>query len=284
MTPSLHVHFLPALVPPDELAGSVVVVIDVLRASTTITHALVAGAKEVIPCREVDDAIDLAQRLSRGGPVVCGGERGGLQIPGFELSNSPTCCTRDSVGGKTLVFTTTNGTLAMECCRDAARVFIGAFVNRTAVKQKLREAYGRGLPLKLLCAGTGGRITREDVLFAGALVDLLVRGQDDAWDLNDQAIVAGDAWNRIKIAEPERGETFEFRPVPLAGQRVVNDRFPVLSETVARELMRTQGGRNLEKIGLAGDIVDAGQVDLVDLVPELFLSDWAIRPANELEE
>jgi 2-phosphosulfolactate phosphatase len=281
MFPNLHVHFLPLVVPTGDLNGSAVVVIDVLRASTTITHALVAGASAVIPCREVDDASTTAAKLAESGPVVRGGERGGLPIPGFELGNSPTGCTQQSVGGKTLVFTTTNGTLAMECCRGAARVFIGAFVNRTAVKHKLREAYGRGLPLRLLCAGTGGKITREDVLFAGALVDLLVRGQEDAWDLNDQAILAVDAWNKIKVEEPNRGEDFELRPVPLAGQRVVNDRYPALSEVVAQELLRTQGGRNLEKIGLAADIIDAAQVDLVDVVPELFLSEWAIRPASD---
>jgi len=254
----LHVHSLPVLTTPQELAGGVVVVIDVLRASTTITHALIAGAASVVPCLEIEDARATAAKLAAAGPVVLGGERGGLPIEGFDLGNSPAGCTPESVGGKTLVFTTTNGTLAMARCRQAARVLIGSFVNRGAVGLRLQAARAGGKSVHLLCAGTGGKVTREDVLFAGSLVDLLVGADEEAWDLNDQAILAGDAW-RQALARGMREST--------------------LNETVARELRRTQGGRNLKRIGLDADIQDAAQVDRFDLVPELFLSEWAIRAA-----
>ncbi len=254
----LYVHSLPILTTPQELAGGVVVVIDVLRASTTITHALVAGATCVVPCLEIEDARSTAARLAAAGPVVLGGERGGLPIPGFELGNSPNGCTPESVGGKTLVFTTTNGTLAMERCRQADRVFVGSFVNRMAVAGRLQAARAAGRSLHLLCAGTGGKVTREDVLFAGSLVDLLVGAEEESWDLNDQAILAGDAW-RQALSRGAREST--------------------LNEIVARELRRTQGGRNLKRIGLDADIHDAAQLDRFEWVPELSLAEWTIRAA-----
>ncbi len=120
MPRTLAVHFLPSLVTPEELSGGDVVMIDVLRASTTITHALAAGAKCIVPCREVDEARRLVQTLA-GEPVLLGGERGGLPIDGFHLGNSPNEFTAAAVRGKTIAFTTTNGTLALMQCRTAAR-------------------------------------------------------------------------------------------------------------------------------------------------------------------
>jgi 2-phosphosulfolactate phosphatase len=126
-TRQIDVYLLPALVDPVELEGKAVVVIDVLRATTTIVHALAAGTSEVAPCEEIEDAKKLAATL--GSKAVLSGEREGLPIPGFDLGNSPAEFTRDRVAGKTLVFTTTNGTRAMHRCRHAARVLLGAFVN-----------------------------------------------------------------------------------------------------------------------------------------------------------
>src|SRR5687767_8847167 len=84
----LCVHLLPDLVEPADLAGRTVVVIDVLRATTTICHALAAGAGAVVPCLEIDEARAKAGQVS--GPVALGGERQGLRIEGFDLGNSPT--------------------------------------------------------------------------------------------------------------------------------------------------------------------------------------------------
>src|SRR3954471_2898523 len=83
----LDVYLLPDLVEPAALAGKTVVVIDVLRATTTIVHALAAGASEVVPCLEVDEARRVATKT--GNDAILGGERGGLPIPGFDLGNSP---------------------------------------------------------------------------------------------------------------------------------------------------------------------------------------------------
>src|SRR5687768_6552706 len=137
MPRAINVHLLPALVEPHELAGKTVVVIDVLRATTTIIHALAAGAKEVVPLLEVDEALALATKLP--GQAVLGGERGGKRIAGSNLGNSPLEYTPATVGGKTPVFTTTNGTRAMLRCAQARRILIAGFVNFSAICRELVE-------------------------------------------------------------------------------------------------------------------------------------------------
>ena len=164
----IHVHLLPDLVEENALTGATVVVMDVLRATTTLTCALAAGASGVIVCREVNEARQIADSLKLEAPdaqrPLLGGEREGIRIAGFDLGNSPAEYTREAVGGRTLVFTTTNGTRACLRCRQARRVLLGALVNRRAVLQAL---VGEN-QIHLMCAGTRGEITREDALCAGA--------------------------------------------------------------------------------------------------------------------
>src|SRR5438874_11853400 len=123
----IDVYLLPALVEPAELAGKTVVVIDVLRATTTIITALANGATQVIPCLEIDEARKAAADF--GSPAILGGERGGRPIAGFDLGNSPAEYSREQVAGKTVVFTTTNGTRALLRCKAARRVLLGAFIS-----------------------------------------------------------------------------------------------------------------------------------------------------------
>ena len=241
----LDVYLLPALVEPAELAGKVAVVIDVLRATTTIVHALAAGAKGVIPCREIDEAWRLKQELA-GNPLL-GGERLGLPIAGFDLGNSPAEYAPERVRGRTVIFTTTNGTRALERCREAGRVLIGAFVNFAALCQELDG----GADIALVCAGTDGQVTREDTLLAGAIVDDLIRG--GTYGLNDQAEIAADAWQ--------------------TAVRLLTDR------PLGMMLRASRGGRNLIEIGQENDIELAAQIDKFDIVPELHLADWRIRVA-----
>jgi 2-phosphosulfolactate phosphatase len=262
MQPLLAAHFLPDLVAPEELAGGTVVVIDVLRASTTISHALAAGALAVIPALEVDEARRIAAGFPAG-EALLGGEREGLPIPGFDLGNSPSEFRPEAVGGRTVVFTTTNGTRAMNRCRAAARVLIGAFVNLSAVCEILKsDKSNLGQRIHLLCAGTRGRITREDVLFAGAVIDrLLSEGTVDESTQNDQARIARAAWR-----EACDGES------------------PISAARLATELRDSQGGRNLKAIHLDRDIDDVAKLDSLRVVPELNLSSWRIEPANTNQE
>jgi 2-phosphosulfolactate phosphatase len=242
MPPQLAVHFVPPLAAPDDLAGATVAVIDVLRASTTIVHALGAGAREVVPCLEVDQARQAATRLAAGACVL-GGERGGMPIEGFDLGNSPAEYSPAAVGGKTVVLTTTNGTRALLACRQAATVIVGAFANYSAVCRTLAESSPRRVAL--LCAGTDGRITREDVLFAGAVVSRLRHGERE-WEVNDQAAIAADAWRAD------------------AG---CDDACRVSPDLLTRLLSESQGGRNLREIGMARDIDASARVDVFDFAP-----------------
>jgi 2-phosphosulfolactate phosphatase len=239
-------------VSPEDLAGGSVVVIDVLRASTTILHALAAGASEVIPCLEVDDALSIASK-SRS-DYILGGERGGLPIDGFDLGNSPTDYTPDRVQGKAVIFTTTNGTRAMMRCRQAGRVAIGAFVNAAAVVEWLTGQER----VHLICAGSAGRVSRDDVLFAGMLVERLQR-QGLAYSLNAQAITARENW----IASFAIPYTTCAEPLP--------------RDLLAQELRKTIAGQKLVSVGLADDILTASEIDKFHSVPELDLVTFRIR-------
>ena len=103
-------------------------VVDVLRATTAMVHALAAGCEAIVPCAEIEEARAVAASLPAG-TVLLGGERGGLPIERFDLGNSPATFTREVCRGKTIVMTTTNGTRAILASLEAERVLIAAFVN-----------------------------------------------------------------------------------------------------------------------------------------------------------
>jgi 2-phosphosulfolactate phosphatase len=254
MTRELNVHGLPSVVTPQELSQGIVVVIDVLRASTTIVHALEAGADTVVPCLEIDEARRVAAQLPAS-EVVLGGERGGLLIDGFDLGNSPSEYTAQAVEGRTVVFTTTNGTRAMMHCRQAQRVLIGAFVNARAVVEELVNAER----VHLLCAGTEGDYSRDDVLLAGLLVERLTRRGGMNYQLNVQALTARENW------------TSSFALPHALGAE------PLKPERLAAELSRSPAGRRLTAIDREDDILVASQLDRFDCVPELDPKAFRIR-------
>src|SRR5215471_16709675 len=128
----VHVHLTPRLVEPRALKGADAVVIDVLRATTTIIHALAAGCDAVHPCAEIDEAKALAATLPKRKGLLAG-ERAGEPIADFDLGNSPREFTAKKCKGKTLVFTTTNGTQAIIRAVEAERLLIAGFVNFSAV-------------------------------------------------------------------------------------------------------------------------------------------------------
>lgn len=234
----LRVHFLPELIAAQDLSLGTCVVIDVLRATTVTACALKAGARAVFPCLTIEEARQRAAALPAGSAVL-GGERGGLPIAGFDLGNSPAEYTPASVGGKTLVLTTTNGTKALLQCRQAAQIVVGAFVNLAAVCSILTEC----AQVDVVCAGTDGQITREDVLLAGAIAE--AAAASGLWALDDQAAIARDAWRTVTASA--------------AGGN--------LKATLVEVLRASRGGRNLIKIGLESDIELAAEVDRFAIVP-----------------
>src|SRR5690554_3052027 len=148
---------------PAEFAGKTVVVIDVLRASSTILTALANGCPEVIPVAEPKEAFALAEKYGRD-QVLLGGEREARKIRGFDLGNSPDEYGKEVVAGKKLIFTTTNGAKAFLEAGGAAEILVGAFLNISRVcsylKKKKREIF-------LFCAGRKGRLALEDLFCAG---------------------------------------------------------------------------------------------------------------------
>ncbi|MDZ4657371.1 MAG: 2-phosphosulfolactate phosphatase [Bythopirellula sp.] len=243
--PRLFAHNLPSDVPASELAGSTVIVIDMLRASSTICHALAAGAKCVVPLLEVEETLQLAEQLGRQ-YVVLGGERGGKIIDEFDLGNSPSEYKPERVAGKMVLFTTTNGTRALAHAREAAHVLVGAVVNCTSIANAAREAER----VDILCAGTDGEVTGEDILAAGAIVDSLLRDSNaQAWQLNEPAKTALHEWQQLVAQATASG-----RP---------------LSEELTAALRDTAGGKNLLEIGHAADLVICAQLDSLSVVPEL---------------
>jgi 2-phosphosulfolactate phosphatase len=228
----VQVHLLPELAPAGRLAGGVAVVVDVLRATTTIVHALAAGCCAIVPCAEVEEARRLADGM-RAGRVLLGGERHGKPLPGFDLGNSPREVCGSRCRGTTLVLTTTNGTRAILRCAEADRVLLAGFVNFSAVCEQLRREVR---PIHLVCAGTDGQIALEDALLAGALVEVLCSQGEVR--LNDAARLAWDCFEH-------HGQVLEAA------------------------LSISQGGTLLRELGFADDIADAARVDRFALVPEL---------------
>ena len=229
------------MVPSADLAGSRCVVVDVLRATTTIVAALAAGARAVVPCLSIEDARRLAASLPPGS-VILGGERGGLPIAGFDLGNSPAEYTAAVVGGKTVVLTTTNGTQALLHCRAAAEILIGAFVNLSALCARLAGDAAQGT-VDVVCAGTESHVTRDDVLLAGAEAARLASNQ--GWQLDDQAVLARDSWLAVSGAA--------------AGG--------ALAAQVASALRESLGGRNLIQLGMGDDLAWSADVDRFAIVP-----------------
>lgn len=184
----VDVMFGPAALPPAEWHGRVVVVIDVLRASTTIATALSHGARAVIPVESADEAVMRSKAFDRR-EVILAGERKSLRIPGFDLGNSPQEFTKEAVEGKTLLFTTSNGTNALLAVQGAREVLVGAFVNFSAVAAMLRAAARERIDLAFVCAGADRQFSLEDAVCAGRYVRSLGRRLSAA-SLNDAARAA----------------------------------------------------------------------------------------------
>src|SRR5690554_1115604 len=116
----------------EELRGKTVVVVDVLRATSTIVTALANGAKSVIPVADMGEASRISQSIDSDNYLLCG-EKNGVQIEGYDLGNSPLEFTPEVVGGKSLILNTTNGTRAIKKSVGAAEVYIASFLNLASV-------------------------------------------------------------------------------------------------------------------------------------------------------
>jgi 2-phosphosulfolactate phosphatase len=144
------------------LEGKIVVVVDILRATSCMTTAFANGISSIIPVATVEECMYYKQQ-----GYLAAAERDGKTAEGFDLGNSPFSYMDASFKGKTLVVTTTNGTLAITKSRSATQVLIGAFLNKTAMMNYLRY---QNRDVLVLCSGWRGTFNMEDTLYAGALV------------------------------------------------------------------------------------------------------------------
>jgi 2-phosphosulfolactate phosphatase len=171
----------PQLYPSYHRENSIVVVVDIFRATSAICTAFQYGVDKMIPVAGLEAA---AAYKAKG--FLVGAERNGVAIEGFDFGNSPFSYMQDSIKGKTVVISTTNGTQAIEAARNAYRVVIGSFLNFTSLCSWLSV---QNKEVMLLCSGWKNRFSMEDTLFAGAVADYLSNVKD-TYKLGDAALAA----------------------------------------------------------------------------------------------
>ena len=232
----LEVALSPRALDAEALAGRDVVVIDVLRASSTIVTALANGARAVIPVAEQGEAGRLAASLDPDVSLL-GGERGGQKLAGYGAGNSPLEYTREAVGGRTVVLTTTNGTGSLALAKQARAVAAGCFLNAGAAAGFVRRALEADRSVTILCAGWNGRVSLEDTLCAGLLVSRVASPADVA-TLGDGAQIAFALY---------RGSQSQL----------------------ARALFRAEHTQRLIALGYADDVTYCARIDALDALPVL---------------
>lgn len=217
----------------DELRNKTVVVIDVLRASSTIVSALKSGAKAIIPVADMGEASKIAQNVDSDNYLLCG-EKDGIKIEGYDLGNSPLEYTSEIVEGKTLIFNTTNGTKAIKKAIGSTDIYIASFLNVSAVVERLKK---QKKDIVLVCAGWKGRLAFEDTLLAGNIIHLLCDG---------------------KLVEDSTD-----------GARVAFGLYDIYKKDIAAVIHQCNHAARLKKLIGDEDINYCCQVDITDIVPRL---------------
>ncbi len=209
----------------------VIVIVDALRCTTTIVAALANGAEAIIPVETMGEALRIH---SENPDYLLAGERGGLKPRGFDLGNSPLEYVHERICGKTIILTTTSGTVALARSRNARWVLIGSFLNAGAVaKRTVLIAEDKGADVSIVQSGTKGRFSLEDFLCTGAIISRMPKNSVELSDAAQAALLA------FKHAE--------------------ND--------LCGNLMNSEHSRELVKLGFGGDIEFACQLDLFPVVP-----------------
>ncbi|MEY3343674.1 MAG: hypothetical protein RL090_1358 [Bacteroidota bacterium] len=181
MKRTIDVCFSPALLPLYDYKGSIVVVIDVLRATSSMCVAFANGVNSIVPVATLEESM-----AYRAKGFLVGAERKGERVEGFDLGNSPFSFMGDVVFGKDIALTTTNGTQAIKAASGAHTITVGSFLNLSALCDWLSRQEQN---VVLLCSGWKNAFNLEDTLFAGAVVERL-SGSFDYTDHRDSAIAA----------------------------------------------------------------------------------------------
>lgn len=229
----LDVAFLPEEV--GTLRGRVAVVVDVLRATTSLLTILERGCAEVL----IAPTVEAARRFAHAHPdLLLAGEERGRAPAGFDFGNSPVAFARAELEGRRMVFSTTNGTRAIRLVQEASTVLLGCLRNCSAVARRGLAAAGGEEEVCVVCAGREGRFSLDDAYTAGALVDALLA------EAGGNPLVLTDA--------------------ALAAQALHRS-----TADAAALFRRTRAGRNVMEIGLSEDLDYCAQRDTSALVPEV---------------
>lgn len=225
-------YFSHAELEPADVQGKVVIVVDVLRATSTMAEALANGARAIYPTSGAEDAIKLATSLGRE-DLLLAGERKGLPIEGYDLGNSPLEFTRERIEGKRLIMNTTNGTPAFMAVLGAERVVAASFLNLTAVADAVADAER----LVVVCAGRAGRFSLDDAVCAGMILGRLEERADAPLAMDDAAAASRTLARGVSVD--------------------------------ASFLGGTDAGRALVDVGLEADLEHCARLDHHRVVPEM---------------
>ncbi len=182
----IEVCISPALFSLHDTTSCIVVVIDILRATSAICVAFENGAKEMIPVAKVEECFEYKKK-----GFLVAGERNGETLPEFDFGNSPFTYMNSDMQGKSIAITTTNGTQAIDVARNAQKVVIGSFLNISVLTDWLLQ---QNQDVLFLCAGWKNKFNMEDTLFAGALADRLLNSNQYVTDC-DSTIAAQHLFN-----------------------------------------------------------------------------------------
>lgn len=239
--PKVHVLYRKEDLDGVRVEGKVVVVLDVLFATSTIVAALASGARDVIPTLDEQAARNHASELEEGS-YVASGELYAETLPGF-VSPTPLALAAHGIVDKTVVYSTTNGTVALQKAAGAAHVYAGALLNGEALVERVTREHPRETVV-LLCSGSAGNVNLEDMVGAGYLVDLFARRLDGAGDLSDAAVAVQHLYAAMDPLEA---------------------------------LMRSRVGKLMVERDLAHEVEFAARRSVLDVVPKL--KDARLRPA-----
>ncbi len=226
---NLEVCLTPTLLPLFNIENSIVVVIDIFRATSSICYGIENGATAIIPVAEVEECIAYREK---GFDYLLAAERNGEVVMGFDFGNSPFSYTAEKVAGKTVVLTTTNGTHALHMSIKAKRIVIGSFLNLTALCNWLKT---QSEDVLLVCAGWKNNFNLEDTLFAGAVTERLKTGN---YKLDDAALGA-------------------------------NDLYQLAKDDLKGYLKKTSHSERLKQLGIEADIAFCLNVDITTAIPIL---------------
>jgi 2-phosphosulfolactate phosphatase len=220
-----------------QLRDKNIIVIDVLRSSTTVAVALHNGAREIIPVSSIESAVKISGSLF-GEVTLRGGERNGKMIDGFNLGNSPKEYSFSNVNGKSIIFCSTNGSVAMHKSRYARNLAIASFVNVSVIAEYIREIGGDILIVCAGRAGSMGNFSLEDAVCAGMILTKLQEDESSLLDLSDSA----------------RASLLLYRN---------------LGRSLPKLLKTCDQGLYLTEIGFGEDLKICGAVDSIPVLPVL---------------